>query len=649
MTKNVSTDDDNSSNNEREQHEQQQRLLAMALGLVDNDSEINGGGNDNADETATVALKVSLPPFLQPLPQQPAAQASSRPALLSSKNSHLVYPISSFPPLSAFDVSMRYHAIIVSKTQTHQILKRLNKRILLHRPRLRVVFDLSDEEISQALDTQRHDGTDADRSSFSPSNASAANFRKIVLKYLVDNITDENDHDRDQTRRQKMRSYVESMVDHDPSTVAKNASGQKESRSSSNPLKIIGWTEHTISLSYDDWTSDEVLKCLLPHGCEVPSSMEQIGQIAHLNLRDELLPYKYIIGKVLLDKNRGRISTIVNKIGTIETEYRTFGMEVIAGNDLPGWSEVVVKEEGCSYHLDFQHVYWNSRLGREHQRIVQLIRKDHTTKVKIQRHKNETGAELAPIRTIVADMMAGIGPFAIPLTADSKITSQGRGGGKTDRKLAQAKDELGSRTTYSNGIVVYANDLNPDSYKYLVVNAEKNRCDVNEKLHTFNMDARAFCHKLQDDGIVVDHFIMNLPKTALEFLDAFRGYNVVTSTSKGADGAKTPNESGALPMIHVHCFASKDVNDSRNEIWGRCETALGCTIDQTKDQVTITEVRDVSPNKNMYCVSFRLPSSVRSLPRIVLGSHNNKNKSNQMDVDDGRSSSTPEPKRSKLS
>jgi tRNA (guanine37-N1)-methyltransferase len=324
-------------------------------------------------------------------------------------------------------------------------------------------------------------------------------------------------------------------------------------------------------------------------------------------------------------------------------------MEVIAGNDLPGWSEVVVKEEGCSYHLDFQRVYWNSRLGREHQRIVQLIRKDHTTKVKIQRHKNETGAELAPIRTIVADMMAGIGPFAIPLTADSKITSQGRGGGKTDRKLAQAKDELGSRTTYSNGIVVYANDLNPDSYKYLVVNAEKNRCDVNEKLHTFNMDARAFCHKLQDDGIVVDHFIMNLPKTALEFLDAFRGYNVVTSTSKGADGAKTPNESGALPMIHVHCFASKDVNDSRNEIWGRCETALGCTIDQTKDQVTITEVRDVSPNKNMYCVSFRLPSSVRSLPRIVLGSHNNKNKSNQMDVDDGRSSSTPEPKRSKLS
>ena len=36
--------------------------------------------------------------------------------------------------------------------------------------------------------------------------------------------------------------------------------------------------------------------------------------MAHLNLREELLPYKRVIGKVLLDKNSPRIRTIVNKV-----------------------------------------------------------------------------------------------------------------------------------------------------------------------------------------------------------------------------------------------------------------------------------------------------------------------------------------------
>ena len=51
---------------------------------------------------------------------------------------------------------------------------------------------------------------------------------------------------------------------------------------------------------------------LLPEGCEVPSSYECVGHIAHVNLRDELLPYKHIIGQVLLDKNCA-LRTVVNK------------------------------------------------------------------------------------------------------------------------------------------------------------------------------------------------------------------------------------------------------------------------------------------------------------------------------------------------
>lgn len=52
---------------------------------------------------------------------------------------------------------------------------------------------------------------------------------------------------------------------------------------------------------------------LLPPGTECPSSFETVGHIAHVNLREELLPFKSLIGEVLLDKNSPNIRTILNK------------------------------------------------------------------------------------------------------------------------------------------------------------------------------------------------------------------------------------------------------------------------------------------------------------------------------------------------
>lgn len=85
--------------------------------------------------------------------------------------------------------------------------------------------------------------------------------------------------------------------------------------------------EFFLQLGYEHFSADEVLTRLLPNLQEVPCSFEQAGHLAHLNLRDEALPYKTLIAQVLLDKNPA-IKTVVNKIGNIETEFRTFPMEV---------------------------------------------------------------------------------------------------------------------------------------------------------------------------------------------------------------------------------------------------------------------------------------------------------------------------------
>ena len=53
---------------------------------------------------------------------------------------------------------------------------------------------------------------------------------------------------------------------------------------------------------------------LLPEGMDIPCSFETVGHVAHINLRDSALPYKRLIGRVLLDKNGPRIRSIVNKV-----------------------------------------------------------------------------------------------------------------------------------------------------------------------------------------------------------------------------------------------------------------------------------------------------------------------------------------------
>ena len=145
------------------------------------------------------------------------------------------------------------------------------------------------------------------------------------------------------------------------------------------PPSLVQWIEeekmsileHNVQLHYDNWSMDYILTTLLPTGTVIPSSYEAAGHVAHLNLKEGCLPYKHLIGQVLIDKNT-IIRTVVNKTSSIATEFRTFPMELLAGEDD---LQVEVHESKARFKFNYAQVYWNSRLQHEHLRMINLFTK----------------------------------------------------------------------------------------------------------------------------------------------------------------------------------------------------------------------------------------------------------------------------------
>lgn len=209
-----------------------------------------------------------------------------------------------------------------------------------------------------------------------------------------------------------------------------------------------------------------------------------------------------------------------------------------------------VRENGCAYEFDFSRVYWNPRLSTEHERVVAMLRPGDA----------------------VLDVFAGVGPFAVPAAR--------------------------------RGCSVLANDLNPESYRWLLHNCKLNKAD--RKVRAFNMDGRAFIRGplrgelptlMRGTGRV--HVVMNLPALALDFLDAFRGL-----LAQDQDQGLAENE-GSLPTVHCYGFSKQD--DPQKDVTERASASLGTPLE---GRCSVHLVRNVAPNKEMMCVSFPLPKEV---------------------------------------
>lgn len=355
----------------------------------------------------------------------------------------------------------------------------------------------------------------------------------------------------------------------------------------------VGVIPYQLLLDYDYFTYAEITSAVIPppeqkNDDELPTGFTAAGHVAHLNLRERYWPYKHIIAAVLADKNP-TVRTVINKLDNVGTEnaYRTFQYEVLHG---PDDMNVSVHEQGCTFNFDFAKVYWNTRLHTEHERVCSLFKEGEA----------------------ICDVMAGVGPFAIP---------------------------AGKKECF-----VYANDLNPESYNYLAANVQTNK--VGDFVRPFNTDGHAFIRSATADLLkathsvsiypkpkkgsrgaprpppikklvqprIFSHYVMNLPASAISFLPSFIGLYTSVPNLPTAEIRKlfVPHTDTPLPMVHVHCFSTKS-DDNVAEAKALCEEIselLGHKITPETPEVTVHDVRDVAPKKRMFCVSFRLPEEV---------------------------------------
>lgn len=188
---------------------------------------------------------------------------------------------------------------------------------------------------------------------------------------------------------------------------------------------------------------------------DIRKSFDIIGDIVILEIPEELEGEKKIIGNAALKFTKRR--SVYCKKSKVQGIRRTRQLEYLAGiDDL----ETVHKEFGLRFKLNPSTVYFSPRLATERSRVVEQV------------EDNE----------IIIDFFAGIGSFPISIASKKKAR-------------------------------IYSVDINPEAYKYVQENIKLNR--LKGEVIPLMGDIREVIKNLPN----ADRIIMNLPGTAVDFLD----------------------------------------------------------------------------------------------------------------------------------
>ncbi|MBD3229188.1 MAG: methyltransferase [Candidatus Lokiarchaeota archaeon] len=201
----------------------------------------------------------------------------------------------------------------------------------------------------------------------------------------------------------------------------------------------------------------------------LPSGYQQLGHVIILNLNDQIMEKKELIGNATLQIVKN-CKTVCIKTGKIQGQFREPQLEKIAGNG----TETTVIEYGIKYHFDAMEIMFAKGNINERRRYIDLIEKDE----------------------IIFDFFAGIGYFTLSI----------------------AKDSAAKR--------IYAFEINPTAFKYLKKNLELNSIP-SDKVQPIKGDCTVEALKIEDKADRILMGILPSPKSSLE--TAFK----VLNTSAG--------------------------------------------------------------------------------------------------------------------
>ena len=214
-------------------------------------------------------------------------------------------------------------------------------------------------------------------------------------------------------------------------------------------LEAMKKVPHNFSELLEDELSSEEIENLR-------TSFDTIGDIVILEIPDELLDKKQVIGDAALEFTKRK--SIYMKKSAIKGTTRVRDLEFLSGIDD---SVTIHKEHGARLKLDVREVYFSPRLATERKRVTESV---------------EDGEK-------ILDMFCGIGPFPIVIARNKNVD-------------------------------ITAVDINESAIRYLDENIKLNKLKGSVK--SYRGDVRKVSESF---NFKFDRIIMNLPGLAYTFLD----------------------------------------------------------------------------------------------------------------------------------
>jgi tRNA (guanine37-N1)-methyltransferase len=260
---------------------------------------------------------------------------------------------------------------------------------------------------------------------------------------------------------------------------------------------------------------------------KVPQAFDIVGDIVVIDIPAQLKPHQALIGEAIMQTHRN-VHTVLAKAGDIGGVYRTRDYTVIAGEER---TRTIHREFGCTFHVDLAKAYFSPRLSHEHWRVASLVGADE----------------------VVADLFAGVGPFSVLIGKRRK------------------------------NVKVYAVDLNPDAVELLKENVAVNH--VETSVFPIQADAREIARGSLRG--VADRVIMNLPETAIDFVDA-------------ACNALKPQGG----VVHFYCFVRSP--DSIDDLKRRFSTLVEQNRRSVETFLYAKSIRETAPFESQVALDAKI-------------------------------------------